>query len=72
MMAVTVEQYFPGKSRRLVAYGMSLQEFTEQESLSSQPIGAVIDRKEITQLVAKDRSAARFQHDHRLCSAKIQ
>ena len=44
---------------------MLLQKFTEKESLSSQPIGAFIRRKEITQLIAKDGSAARLQHDHR-------
>jgi len=44
---------------------MSLQEFAEQESLSSQPIGAFIGRKEVTQLIAKDGSAARLQHHHR-------
>src|SRR5580693_4177063 len=64
-MTVTVKHYFAEKSRRLVACGMSLQEFAEQESLSSQPVGAFIGRKEITQLIAKDGSAARFQHDHR-------
>src|ERR1700720_2273999 len=65
MMTVTVEKYFAAESRRLVACGMPLQEFTEQESLSSQPISAFVGRKEVTQLIAKDGSATRFQHYHR-------
>src|ERR1700730_19475880 len=76
-MTVTVEHYFAEKSRRLVARCMSLQEFTEQESLSSQPIGALIGRKQVVQLIAKDGSAARLQHDHRhvrinLAAEKVQ
>src|SRR6266404_1707042 len=64
-MAVSVEKHFLSELRGLIARGPALQKFAEKERLASQANGALIHGKQIAQLIAKDGSATRFQHDDR-------
>src|SRR5438132_6640745 len=62
-MAMAVKQHTSIQTRRLITGHLMLQEFTQEERLASQPIGARVGWKQASQLVSKHRRAARLQHD---------
>src|SRR5260370_32064124 len=64
-MAVSVQEHLPAKLRRLIAWNLVLEKLAEEKRLTSQPGGARIRWEQIAQLIAKDRSTARLQHDDR-------
>src|SRR6202790_5169412 len=64
-MAVSVKQYFLSHERCLITGSMMFQKLTEQERLVTKPDGSLIHGKQIAQLIAKDGSATRLQHDDR-------
>src|SRR5258708_30843904 len=71
-MAVSVEEPLPVKLRRLIAWNLVFQKLAEKKRLASQPDGARICREQIAQLIAKDGSATRFQHDDRHARINLQ
>src|SRR5471030_1846478 len=64
-MAMSMKQNFGGKLRRLPIGSVFLQEFTEQDGLTLQPLCSRIGGKEVAKFVAKDGCATWLQHDHR-------
>src|SRR5258708_25603312 len=64
-MGGCVQEHLPAKLRRLIAWNLVLEKLAEEKRLTSQPGGARIRWEQIAQLIAKDRSTARLQHDDR-------
>src|SRR5579863_4505705 len=63
LMAVAVKENFPGKPRRHEVRSVALQEFAQQESLFSQPLGARVGGKQIAELIAEHGSATGFENN---------
>src|SRR5712691_723157 len=63
VMAVSVQEHLPAKLRRLIAWNLVLEKLAEEKRLTSQPGGARIRREQIAELIAKDGSTTRLQHD---------
>src|SRR2546425_4489784 len=71
-MAMAVKQHGSIQKGRLITGHLMLQEFTQEERLASQPIGTRVRWKQVSQLVAKHRSAARLQHDDGPSSVEVR
>ncbi len=52
-MAVAVQHDLRRQLRRRIAWHFALEEFTQQECLRAQPIGARVFRQQVSQLVAE-------------------
>src|SRR5579871_3136139 len=61
-MTVPVQQYLPGKLRRLEIRSVTLQKFAEKECLAPELLGSQVPWKQVAQFVTEDRCAARLQH----------
>src|SRR5207248_4769008 len=65
LMAMTVEDHFPGEGRRPVIGSLAREKLAQQERLAPQAFGARIRWEQASQFVAEDRGAARFENDDR-------
>src|SRR4051794_23216817 len=63
-MTVTMEQYGSADRRWRVPGHLALEELAQEKGLLSQSISARIVWKQVAQLVAKHRRAARLEHDN--------
>jgi hypothetical protein len=59
---MSVEKYLPAKLRSLKRGSVAFQKLTEKKRLASQPCGACVRRKKISQFVAEDGGATRLEH----------
>ena len=65
VMAVSVEHDLACDLRRGIARRFSLEKLTQQERLRAQLFRPRVSRKQIAQLIAEHRRAARFEDDDR-------
>ena len=63
VVAVAMQQNFPGKLRWSISRSMMLEELAEKKRLAAQLHGARIPRKQIAEFVAEYGSATGFQDD---------
>src|SRR5260370_17035076 len=68
---MAVKKNFSGYSRRRISGSVFLQKFAQQERLLPQSARARIVRKEIDQLVSKNRRAAGLEHNDRQPSVNL-
>ena len=72
VMTMAVQHHVAIERGRLVAGTLLLQELAEQERLLRQPLRVLVAGKQVDELVAKYREAARFEHDDRRARCQVR